>query len=235
MLFSIFDLLYVLLTAIVLVRVFLNQANFTALVIVCFASFLSFAFFESLWSLSPLVWYFLRKYLLPLFTWIKTFFFKVEKCFFSGNQEQEKDTVLSIQGKEENLSIPKESPISIGTQGQSGNSPTFKTFSSHTFGSPLEETFERSRYVVWIGSGLCASILFTTIQIVWVILRKLDYTQDLVNKMIGKGVPKFLLFWIRHPNPGPVGGKPLFVLMVTVLVGNVIVLYILINMVYLVS
>ena len=140
--------------------------------------------------------------------------------FIGGSNAQSQ---LVPRDQPSNKSDPFESP---------GNSPTSRPGSSHTPNSPLEDTFEKSRYVVWIGSGLCASVLFTTIQIAWVILRKLDYTQDLVNKMIGKGVPKFLLFWIRQPNPGPVDGKPLSQLMIAVLAGNIIIPCILMKMVY---
>ena len=115
------------------------------------------------------------------------------------------------------------------------NSPGFGARLRHNPTSPLEETLEKNRYMVWIGCGACASILFTTTQIAWILLRKLDYTQELVKKLTDKGWPAFLFFWIRHPNPGPVGGKPLFALLVGILVGNVTVLYLLVTIVYLVS
>ena len=106
---------------------------------------------------------------------------------------------------------------------------------SHNPNSPLEETLKLDRYTVWIGSGSCAFVLFHTIRIAWIILRKLDYTQELVKKMTDKGWPKFLFVWISHPEPGPVGGKPLFTLLVGILLGNIIVLYILMRIMYLVA
>ena len=101
--------------------------------------------------------------------------------------------------------------------------------------SPSEETLKTSRYVVWVGSGVCAFSLFTSSQIAWVILRKLSYTQNLVNKLNDRGWPEKLFFWIRHPDPGVVDGKPLFHFMVVILVLNIIVLYTLMKMIYLVS
>ena len=101
-----------------------------------------------------------------------------------------------------------------------------------TSSSPLE-SFEQYRYVQWVGSGLCAFNLLTTSQIAWAILRKLNYTQDLVNKMTDRGFPKFLFFWVRDPNPGPVGEKSLSRSMVIVLVGNIIILYLLVKLIYL--
>lgn len=140
--------------------------------------------------------------------------------FIGGSNAQSQ---LVPRDQPSNKSDPFESP---------GNSPTSRPGSSHTPNSPLEETLGTIRVVVWFGSGLCMFSLFTSSQIAWVILRKLNYTQGLVNKMIGKGVPKFLLFWIRHPNPGPVDGKPLFQLMIAVLAGNIIIPCILMKMVY---
>ena len=102
----------------------------------------------------------------------------------------------------------------------------------HTVGSPLEETFEKARFVVGVGSALGISILLTTIQIAWVILKKLDYTQELIKKLTERGWPNWLFFLVRHPNPGPVGGEPLFRLLIGILVGNVIVLYFLMKMLY---
>ena len=129
--------------------------------------------------------------------------------------------------------VSREQPLSKPDPYESpGNSPTFRPPSSHTPGSPLEEIFEKARFVVLSCSALGAITLFTTIKIVWVVLKKLDYSQEWVKRMTDKGWPKFLFFFVRHPNPGPVGGKPLFVLLITVLVGNIIVLYILLKMIY---
>lgn len=112
------------------------------------------------------------------------------------------------------------------------NNKPFVCFSS------LEEVkghLGRALATLWVGSGTCAFSLFVTSQIAWVILRKLNYTQNLINKMIAKGVPSFLLSWIRHPRPGVVDGKPLFQLLVTVLVLNALILYTLVKMLYLAS
>ena len=221
---STFHSLYVLLIAMILVRILLSKSNFATLVTVSLTSFLSFAFFESSWTLFPLALYLLKDHILLLFTWLKTPFFKLENSFLFGNKEQEKETVLAIKRNEE--ALPRSSDNQIVSRGQS------PSLSSDNLFAPLE-SLQEYRYVQWFSSGLCAFTLLTTSQIAWVIVRKLDYTQDLVNKMIAKGVPKSLLFWIRHPNPGPVGGRPLFNLMVGVLLGNLIVLYLLIKMIHL--
>ncbi len=129
-----------------------------------------------------------------------------------------------LVARDQRVSDPFESP---------GNSPTSRPY--HSPGSPLEETLEKNRYVVWIGSGLCAYTLLTTIKIAWVILKKLDYTQEVIKRLTDRGWPNWLFFFVRHSNPGPVGGKPLFRLMITILAGNVIVLYVLMRIIYLVS
>ena len=119
-----------------------------------------------------------------------------------------------------------------------GSSPSFGPRLPDAANSPLEEVNDhlgRALATLWVGSGTCAFSLFVTSQIVWVILRKLSYTQDLINKMIAKGVPTFLLSWIRHPKPGVVDGKPLFHLLVAVLVLNALILYTLVKMLYLAS
>ena len=166
----------------------------------------------------------LKDHILLLFTWLKTPFLELESSFLFGKKEGEKETVLAMKGNQE--AVPRSSHNQIVSRGQS------PSLSSNDLFSPLE-SLQEYRYVQWFSSGLCAFTLLTTSQIAWVILRKLDYTQDLVNKMIGKGVPKSLLFWIRHPTPGPVGGRPLSHLMVGVLLGNLIVLYLVIKMIYL--
>ncbi len=100
--------------------------------------------------------------------------------------------------------------------------------------SPLE-FLQKDQCIQWINFGLCVGILTTTSQIAFAILRKLNYTQELVKKMTNKGIPKKLFFWIRHPNPGPGPEKALFHLMVGVLIGNAIILYTLMKIMHLFS
>ena len=279
-----FHSVYVLLIAIVLVRILLNNSNFATLVTLSLSSFLSFTFFDNLLAFSPLVFFFLKKYLLAFLTWLKTFFLNLKESFFFGNKEKEKKNVL-MKGNEEPVPISRErsnvQQDGVSTASQSpqvphplryiqtqvgdlqasdnsncakivresvqqtgskletfdlpGNLPTFKRNSCHTPNSPSEETLGRTQAVVWFGSGLCAFTLLSTTQIAWVILRKLNYTQELVKKLTDKGWPKFLFLWLHHPNPGPAGEKPLFNLMVAILVGNILILYTLMKMMYLVS
>ena len=128
--------------------------------------------------------------------------------------------------------VPRDKPL--GASDYSPNySPGAGASLRHNLGSPVEKIFEGNQLLVCIISGLGASILVSTIQIAWVILRKLEYTQELVNKLTDRGVPKSLFFFVRHPNPGPVGGKPLFTLLIGILMGNIIVLYFFLKIIYL--
>ena len=130
--------------------------------------------------------------------------------------------------------VPKDKPL-----GQSDyspdNSPTLGARLRHNLGSPVEETLQKDLSLAWIASGLGVFTLLSTIKIPWIILKKLDYTQELIKKLTAKGWPKFLFSWVHHPDPGPVDGKPLFALMVGLLVGNIIVLYLLMKIIYLLS
>ena len=107
---------------------------------------------------------------------------------------------------------------------------------NNDFGSPASphENSDEDLYLQWLGSGLCAATLLMTSQIAMGFLRKLNFTQSMVKKMIDKGVPTWFLSWIRHPNPGLLPEKPLFFLMVCILAGNLIILYVLIVMVHII-
>ena len=153
---STFHSLYVLLIAMILVRILLSKSNFATLVTVSLTSFLSFAFFESSWTLFPLAWYWLKDHILLLFTWLKTPFFKLENSFLFGNKEQEKETVLAIKRNEK--APPRSSDNQIVSRGQS------PSLSSDNLFSPLEN-LQEYRYVQWCSSGLCAFTLLTASQI----------------------------------------------------------------------
>ena len=222
-----------LLAFLISVRVVLNGTNFAALVTVFVTCLLSFTLFESFFAFSPLIFFFLRKHFLPSKPFEST-----DNSLYRGvgSSSNQQGNNLPERSSAQNQVVPKDRP-SGESDYSPDNSPSLGARLRHSDNpnSPLEETLERNRYTVWIGSGSCAFILLSTIRIAWIILRKLDYTQELVKKINEKGWPKFLFFWISHSQPGPVGGRPLFTLLVAVLVGNIIVLYFLMRIMYLVA
>ena len=82
----------------------------------------------------------------------------------------------------------------------------------------------------WLGFWGCLVVLSLTSHLYVAILRKLNYTQELVKKMTDKGWPKWIFSWITHPNPGPVPEKGFFGTMLFFLTMNLIYLYFLIKM-----
>ena len=122
MLFLNVEYLHIVLLAMVLVRVLLNRSGFTALVIVCFTASLSFVFFESPFAILPLLCYFLKESFLDLITWAKTVFFNLKNFLFFGNKEEEKDTVLAMEGKKEVTVTPDKTPTPVGADPQSATS-----------------------------------------------------------------------------------------------------------------
>ena len=133
--------------------------------------------------------------------------------------------------------------LSIDTEwvceNQFGLKDTVSTLSNNKpfvcFSPAEEQVLKKDRYEELAGFWLCVGALLGTSRVALAVLRKLSYTQNLVKKMTDKGIPKKLLFWIYNPNPGPLPEKPIFCLMVCILVGNLIILYVLMKMLHLIS
>ena len=225
--FSNFESVYLLLILIVLVRVLLNRSNFTILVVLCFTASLSFVFFESFWSVCPLVWYFLKHSLLDLVVPDqydspgRSPDSRGERLFTCSNQDFATVPIPPNNSGSELFCKDKEKSLSWRNDDLS--------FSA----SPLEP-LEKERYVQLGGFGLCVGLLAGTSQIALAVLRKLPYTQQVIERMTNWGCSRLLLSWLAHSNPGPLPEKPLFHLMVWVLLINVVILYVIMKMIHLI-
>ena len=318
MLFSSFNSLDVLLTVIVLVRILLNQANFTPLVTVCFTSLFSFQVDNAAiaikaprppevesqlpyWKLRPAVCFIVSAdpYKRILYDTIgqegddtlpkdryeefsttytlernkRDAIAQVEKQLkkvdtLTRNPSDQAGTPTSDQEPtysgfltlSERHGSPGYSPYSVDrgpfsnredtgpVEGERDRAkghgkqlvPRDQSLSSSsddwpdTSASPLESVV-KDRHVEVAGFGLCLSVLFGTSRVALGVLRKLSYTQEIVQKMVDKGVPKRFFSWIHHSNPGNIPEKPLFCLMLIILAGNLMILYLLMKILHLIS
>ena len=82
----------------------------------------------------------------------------------------------------------------------------------------------------WLDLSMCLIILWFTSQVYVGVIRKLSYTQEWVKRMTDQGWPKWLFYFITHPNPGPIPEKGVFLIMVYLLILNLFTLYFLIRM-----
>ena len=154
MLSATFQLVYVLLAAIILVRILLNSSNLATFVTLSLTCLLSFTIFENILAFSPLVFFFLKDYVLAFFTWLKTFFFNLKNSFFSSKKEEENESVLAMKGKKE----AEESTSPVATEGQSDNTkrPSFfakKEEGQVTFGFP-EPDSETLQFILYNIPGI---------------------------------------------------------------------------------
>ena len=114
-------------------------------------------------------------------------------------------------------------------QGEGGTSSTFERRLSSP-GSPLWSHLEKGimekDWHSQLGNlGLALGVLLAISRSCVGLLGKLAYTKRWVEKMVSKGFPKFLFFWIPDSNQESVSERSLFNLLLSIFVLNFVIVY----------
>ena len=100
--------------------------------------------------------------------------------------------------------------------------------SSYPFSASPPEQIQKYHY--WAGFVLSLVSIYFSNQAALAVLRRLNFTEEWVKGMVGKGWPRWLLFWLRVDKPGQLTEYALFHFMMCILPLNLIILQIVVKM-----
>ena len=168
---------------------------------------LSYCFFENGSTFLPFVFYFLKDQVLDFFLFFKKSFTAFKEPFNNQGKPSLSKTTSSLDNQ---LSLP----------------PIFPTP-----WSPLERSLvDRNGHSQWANCEIGVGVVLTISHSCIGIARRLDHTQRWKERMIDKGFPRFLFFWISNSKPEQISEKSFFYFFVIVFVSNLIILYALFSM-----
>ena len=223
--------LSIVLVILVLVKISLNQSGISRLLSVSLGCILSFSVFDSWIHFFPIISYLFRNQIesFLLFITPSLAFTPQSKVDLQRVEVDLKNTPL------DNNCVKQEQ----GFVGQAGKGPRNQLDISSgspspgqwTCSSPAEDNYyciEKTKY--WANLGGCTAAVIGISEIVCGILRRLDYTKVWVNRLTDKGFPRWLFFFITPSNVEHLSEKKLSHSMVSILIINVLILFMLFNL-----
>lgn len=127
--------------------------------------------------------------------------------YFSPDVMQKEESWYLNQGKSNASEAGNTQVARISGSGQRSLNNDPGSFSA----SPIEAV---EKYLYWGGFVISLCAIYISNQVAIAVLRRLNYSQNLVKKLTDRGWPRWVFFWIDYPTPGRLTEKGLFHLMV---------------------